>query len=177
MKVSGETKKKVLVIEDEMKLQKLVKASLEDAGFEAISAFDGEDGIEKIEEYNRKKSFQASGKTLLGKDAGESTEENGLDEDENSAEESGDNGKIGNFIPIKISDTGLELIELISLDCTDCEGVWHSDTELKIDKKGFVIRDGKKTKEFWDGMISSAKKPLRMKVRNIAGDVTDFIIN
>lgn len=51
MKISGETKKKVLIIEDEMKLQKLVKASLEDAGFEAISAFDGEDGIEKIEEY------------------------------------------------------------------------------------------------------------------------------
>jgi len=40
---------------------------------------------------------------------------------------------------------------------------------------GYVIRNGKKTKEFWDGKILFEKKPLRMKIRNIAGDET--IIN
>lgn len=77
-----------------------------------------------------------------------------------------------NFSPIEISKNGLELIELISLDCTATEGVWHSDSEIKIDKKGYVIRNGKKTKEFWDGTISSTQKPLRLKIRNIAGDET-----
>ena len=42
--------------------------------------------------------------------------------------------------------------------------------EVKIDKKGFVIQDGKKTKSFWGARITSAKKPLRLRVRNIAGD-------
>jgi adenine-specific DNA-methyltransferase len=35
-----------------------------------------------------------------------------------------------------------------------------------------VIKDGIKTKEFWDGKIISDKKPLRIKVRNISGDET-----
>jgi adenine-specific DNA-methyltransferase len=66
----------------------------------------------------------------------------------------------------------LELIEYLSLDCTNAEenAAWQSDTEIKIDKNSFVIRNGKKTKEFWDGKIVSEKKPLRLKVRNIAGD-------
>jgi adenine-specific DNA-methyltransferase len=72
--------------------------------------------------------------------------------------------------PIQISDNGLELIEWLSLDCTNDEGAWHSDAEIKIDKKGFVIRDGVKSKEFWDAKITSAQKPLRLKIRNIAGD-------
>ncbi|MDQ3819654.1 MAG: site-specific DNA-methyltransferase, partial [Acidobacteriota bacterium] len=74
------------------------------------------------------------------------------------------------FKPIQISNDGLELIELISLDCTNAKGAWHADAEIKIDKKCFVIRDDNKTKEFWDGKIFCAKKPLRLKVRNIAGD-------
>lgn len=77
-----------------------------------------------------------------------------------------------NLSPIEISENGLELIELISLDCTAVEGIWHSDSEIKIDKKGYVIRNGEKTKEFWDGTISSTQKPLRLKIRNIAGDET-----
>lgn len=75
------------------------------------------------------------------------------------------------FKPITISDEGLELIEYISLDCTG-DGPWHSDEELKIDKNGFVIANGEKTKTFWDGKITSMKMPLHMKVRNIAGDET-----
>ena len=76
------------------------------------------------------------------------------------------------FKPIEISDTGLELIEHLSLDCTAAQGEWHSDGEIKIDKNGFVIRNGEKTKEFWDGTIRSEKKPLRLKIRNICGDET-----
>lgn len=77
-------------------------------------------------------------------------------------------GKI--FNPINISEEGLELIELIALDCENAGGQWHSTTEIKIDKLGYVIKDGVKSKEFWDGKIKSDKKPLRIKVRNISGD-------
>lgn len=73
---------------------------------------------------------------------------------------------------IEISDEGLELIEVISLDCTSGEGIWHSDEEIKIDKLGYVIKNGTKTKDLWDGTISFDKKPCRIKVRNIAGDET-----
>lgn len=76
------------------------------------------------------------------------------------------------FNPINISEEGLELIELIALDCKNKEGEWHSTTEIKIDKLGYIIKDGVKSKEFWDGKILSEKKPLRIKVRNISGDET-----
>jgi adenine-specific DNA-methyltransferase len=139
-----------------------------------FKSFTSDHLIQKIEEYNKKKELQKIGKTLLpekGDDPDEDSDsgnENGDDE-----EDSGDvavNGKDSKFTPIQISETGLELIEFISLDCKNKDGVWHSDTEIKIDKKGYVIKNGKKTKEFWDGTISSSKKPLRIKVRNIAGD-------
>lgn len=74
------------------------------------------------------------------------------------------------FEPIRMSEEGLELIELVSLDCENAEGAWHSSAEIKIDKLGFVVKDGNKTKEFWNGKLSSAKCPKRMKVRNISGD-------
>lgn len=76
------------------------------------------------------------------------------------------------FTPITISDIGLELIEFLSVDCTSADGIWHSDSEIKIDKLGYVIRNGVKTKEFWDGTITSDKQPLRLKIRNICGDET-----
>lgn len=76
------------------------------------------------------------------------------------------------FAPIVISDEGLELIELVSLDCKNQDGDWHSTTEIKIDKLGFVIKDGTKTKIFWDAKITSSQKPFRLKVRNISGDET-----
>ena len=77
-----------------------------------------------------------------------------------------------NFNPITISEDGLELIEFLSLDCTSAVGEWHSDSEIKIDKNGYVIVNGTKTKDFWDGHILSEKKPLRLKIRNICGDET-----
>lgn len=76
------------------------------------------------------------------------------------------------FQPIIISEEGLELIEFLSVDCTAQQGEWHSDSELKIDKLGYVTRDGQKTKEFWDGAIRCAGTPLRLKIRNICGDET-----
>ncbi len=76
------------------------------------------------------------------------------------------------FKPIEVSDDGLELIEYLSLDCSNTQGEWHSDSEIKIDKNGYVIRNGEKTKEFWDGTICSEKMPLRLKIRNICGDET-----
>lgn len=81
------------------------------------------------------------------------------------------------YKPIEISENGLELIEFLSVDCTAADGVWHSDSEIKIDKNGYVIRSGEKTKKFWDGCIRSEKKPLRLKIRNICGDETVWKIN
>ncbi|MDP2982330.1 MAG: DNA methyltransferase [Candidatus Latescibacter sp.] len=120
--------------------------------------------IQKIDAYNQKKMLNGTKNDLL---------ENGEAEDENSETISNGNGKAKKeFQPIEISENGLELIEFISLNCSNKTDVWKSDTELKIDKNGFVIRDGKKTKEFWNSKIVTKKKPLRMKVRNIAGDET-----
>lgn len=76
------------------------------------------------------------------------------------------------FIPITISGEGLELIEFLSVDCTAQDGEWHSDSEIKIDKNGYIIVNGEKTKDFWDGRILCKEKPLRLKIRNICGDET-----
>ena len=81
------------------------------------------------------------------------------------------------FKPIVISEDGLELIEFISVDCASNDGEWHSDSEIKIDKLGYVIRNGSKTKEFWDGKIRCDNKPLRLKIRNICGDETVWEIS
>lgn len=84
------------------------------------------------------------------------------------------NGK--KFKPINISENGLELIESVSLDCSNEKGIWISDSEIKIDKNSFTIKDGIKTKEFWNGKIACDKKPLRLKARNICGDESIIIL-
>lgn len=81
------------------------------------------------------------------------------------------------FKPIEISEEGLELIEYLSVDCTAAESEWHSDSEIKIDKLGYVILNGAKTKEFWDGTVKCDKRPLRLKVRNICGDETEWEVD
>ena len=91
--------------------------------------------------------------------------------DEDNEEEAKPKGKKA-FKPIEISDNGLELIEMMALDCTNTQGVFTSDVELKIDKNSFVILNGVKSKTYWDGSLASDKKPLRLKIRNIAGDET-----
>lgn len=82
------------------------------------------------------------------------------------------------FKPIEISDEGLETIEWVSLDCTsaDSNAPWHSDAEIKIDRLGYVIRNGVKSQEFWDAAITSDARPLRLKIRNICGDETVYIV-
>lgn len=80
------------------------------------------------------------------------------------------------FNPISISKEGLETIEYLSVDCTATEGEWHSDSEVKIDKLGYVILNGQKTKNFWDAKIYAPKQPLRLKIRNICGDETIFVL-
>lgn len=87
-------------------------------------------------------------------------------------------GKEKTFTPILISDEGLETVEWISLDCTSAEknAPWYSDSEIKIDKLGYIIKNGTKTTEYWDACIRCDHKPLRMKVRNICGDETVFVI-
>ena len=84
--------------------------------------------------------------------------------------------KGGKIKYIEVSEEGLELIEMISLDCTSDKGIWHSDEEIKIDKLGYVIENGVKTKKFWNGKIKFVKKPLRIKIRNISGDESIHII-
>lgn len=82
------------------------------------------------------------------------------------------------FKPLIISEEGLETIEWLSVDCTcaDAKAPWHSDAEIKIDRLGYVIRDGKKTQEFWDASISFSAKPLRLRIRNICGDETTYLL-
>ena len=86
-------------------------------------------------------------------------------------------GKGKQFTPISLSDEGLETIEWISLDCTATNGTWKSDSEIKIDNSGHVVKNGVKTTDFWDGCIRSERKPLRLKVRNICGDESVFDIS
>lgn len=87
-------------------------------------------------------------------------------------------GKKSNFKKIEISDEGLECVEWLSLDCSNAEqdAPWQSDVEIKIDKTGMVILNGKKTQDLWDATIKSEKKPLRLKVRSICGDETVFVL-
>lgn len=79
---------------------------------------------------------------------------------------------------ITLSDEGLEAVEWLSVDCStaDRKAPWHSDGEVKIDKWGFVIRDGVRTRDLWDGSIACGSQPLRMKIRNICGDETVFVL-
>lgn len=131
-----------------------------------ITKFISDRLIQKIDEFNQKGSMQPD--LLNGND-----DANVNDSSEESGEENNNSKK--NFSPIKISKNGLELIELIGFDCKSKTGVWHSDKEIKIAPDGYVVEDGKKSKTFWNAKVVCNKKPVRMKIRNIAGDET--IIN
>ena len=87
-------------------------------------------------------------------------------------------GKKSTFKPIMISDEGLECIEWLSVDCTSAQkdAPWHSDVEVRIEKTGAVAINGNKTRDLWDATIMSEDKPLRLKVRNICGDETVFVL-
>lgn len=82
------------------------------------------------------------------------------------------------FTPLRISEEGLETIEMVSLDCTSVDSPeWHADAEIKIDANNSrMIINGVKTQKFWQGYIVSDERPLRMKIRNICGDETIFVL-
>ncbi len=129
---------------DEVKIEDYIEYHLEqkEQGYELeITQFLSDRVNQKIKAYNEKKAAQSI-----------------------------KNGKT--FTPISISKNGLECIEYISIDCenADRNTTWKSSSEIKITKNSFVIKNGVKTKEFWNGKITSSKKPLRLKVRNICGD-------
>jgi adenine-specific DNA-methyltransferase len=126
-----------------------------------ITRFISDRLIGKIEAYNQKRSANSSSKKAMQSE---------LDESDDAEENDGN--RTGAFKPLEISEDGLELIELVSLDCTSAAGAWHSDAEVKIDKRGYVSLNGKKTKTLWNARITGPQKPLRMKLRNIAGDET-----
>ena len=87
-------------------------------------------------------------------------------------------GKTSEFVPLVLSNEGLETIEMLSIDCISAQkdDVWHSSEELKIDKTGHIILNGKKSDKFWDGTINCEEKPLRLKIRNICGDESIFVL-
>lgn len=117
-----------------------------------IDTFHSDRVLKKIEEVNFKGEQQAIQQKVKGKDK--------------------------EFKPIIISDEGLETIEWLSVDCSTAEkdAPWHSDFEIKIDRLGYVILNGTKTQDFWDGTIKCDQKPLRLKIRNICGDESVFIL-
>lgn len=82
------------------------------------------------------------------------------------------------YTEITLSDNGLETIEWLSLDSSsaDINAPWHSDAEIKIENDSYISRNGVKTTEFWDGTITSDTKPLRIKIRNICGDESIFVL-
>lgn len=82
------------------------------------------------------------------------------------------------FKPITLSENGLELIEYISLDFENHEpdAPWHSDYELKIGIDSKVSVNGQKTDRYWDGKVPCDRRPARMKIRNICGDETIFVL-
>ncbi len=131
-----------------------------DEGFEVeITQFISDRLTQKINEYNEKRKLGKSQKDVV----------TALEEEEPTKPKS-------KFKPIEISENGLELIEWVSLDCTNADGVWKSDAEIKIDKLGYMVRNGQKMKVLWDAKIQSIEKPIRLKIRNIAGDESVIIL-
>ena len=81
---------------------------------------------------------------------------------------------------LTLSDEGLEGVEAVFVDATNADGEWHTDAEVRIDKKSRVVRDGEQTKSRWDGTVRLDAEPLRVKVRSVLGDetvvaVADFV--
>lgn len=133
-----------------------------------VTSFASDRLQQKIDEYNQKKGLTGKAKaSLLGPEAGP---------DDGDADGTPAPPRKAPFKPIHISEDGLELIEWVSLDCTGAEGAWHADAEIKVDRKGFVTRDGRKTRAFWDAKITAPRRPLRLRVRNIAGDESTLLL-
>lgn len=118
-----------------------------------IESFVSDRVLQKINDVNAKREQQALKKT----------------------DKKGNSQKVNR---IEISESGLETIEWLSVDCVNAEksAPWKSSAEIKIDRLGYTIVNGVKTSNFWDGKILSDEKPLRLKIRNICGDETVVVI-
>ncbi len=134
-----------------------VEASVEEvdgAFVVTVEAFVSDRLIQAIEAFNQKKDLPRQASLYDGTDQ---------DEKEKAFREAGG---------LTLSDEGLEGVEAVFVDAANAEGAWHTDAEVRIDKKGYVILNGEQTKDFWDGTVTVDKKPLRLKVRSILGDET-----
>lgn len=82
------------------------------------------------------------------------------------------------FTPVTLSEEGLEMIEFLSLDTTEASpsAPWHSNSEIFITPSGRVRCNGVDTDTLWDGTITSEERPLRLKIRNICGDETVYVL-
>lgn len=82
------------------------------------------------------------------------------------------------FTPVTLSEEGLEMIEFLSLDTTEASpsAPWHSNSEIFITPNGRVRSNGVDTDTLWDGTITSEERPLRLKIRNICGDETVYVL-
>ncbi|MBF1075132.1 MAG: site-specific DNA-methyltransferase, partial [Prevotellaceae bacterium] len=82
------------------------------------------------------------------------------------------------FTPVTLSEEGLEMIEFLSLDTTEASpsAPWHSNSEIFITPNGRVRCNGVDTDTLWDGTITSEERPLRLKIRNICGDETVYVL-
>ena len=101
-------------------------------------------------------------------------------------------GKRG-FTPIRLSEEGLETLEAVAADCSSASGPFHADRDLRIDKLGRRVVDGRveggrdearpsrcgRDKRDPPGVGGDAPspwsltlpaKPLRLRFRNICGD-------
>ncbi len=72
--------------------------------------------------------------------------------------------------PSGLSEDGLECIEWLSVDCSSADGAWHSAAEARIDAKNRLWLNGQKQGSAWDGRLHCSARPLRLRVRNVAGD-------
>ena len=54
---------------------------------------------------------------------------------------------------------------------------WHSDNEIKINKLGFVAKNRTKALEHLEACVRCDKRALRMKVCNVCGDKTVFVLS
>ena len=140
-----------VVMEDHVE----VSVQESDAGFVvSVDRFVSDRLIQAIEAFNQKRSLPRQASLYDG---------TGQAEKEKAFIEAGG---------LTLSDEGLESIEAVFVDATATEGAWTTDAEVRIDKNGFVIRDGERTEDFWDGTVTVESEPLRLKVRSILGDET-----
>lgn len=79
---------------------------------------------------------------------------------------------IKTYLFLKIECGNKPLWRLFDCTSADSSSPWHSDSEIPIDRLGYVRKNGIDTKFFWDGTITSNNTPFRLKIRNIYGNET-----